>query len=390
MGEKKIGRIIVTGLLVLGVSASVVLGAASFSSQSEQNDKVNKYISDQLERQAEEQIQENTYEEDGFKVGEQYEIRSTKNISDAYISGDVSALSEEEKKTYDMAVEVIDKEITDDMSLYEKEVAIYEWMFNNIKTTAGGMISLPTSGGDTYTPYGVLTGKKAVCVGYATTFRMFMQMLGIECHVVHNSYHSWNLVKLDDGEWYHTDVYSDVSSNAMYQNFNMSDSVARNGHDWDGSALPAAEGVKYSYAVQHNERLSDIYDIPVKVKEKLDEGAQIMIFSFGKKLSDEELAKVNLMYTKINEAFYACGLYNGKDISATWYPDENGSYILGIFVCSYSQATAGVDDEEGRKIVDKVSETFGVWLDGGSDSGYTGDTGYYEENVTTEYMDAVG
>ena len=25
-----------------------------------------------------------------------------------------------------------------------------------------------------------------------------MQMLGLECHIVHNEYHSWDLVKLDD------------------------------------------------------------------------------------------------------------------------------------------------------------------------------------------------
>ena len=56
---------------------------------------------------------------------------------------------------------------------------------------------------------GVLKYHNAVCVGYATTFRMFMQMMGIECKVEHNTekFHSWDVVKID-GDWYITDIYS--------------------------------------------------------------------------------------------------------------------------------------------------------------------------------------
>lgn len=127
-------------------------------------------------------------------------------------------------------------------------------------------MALPTTGGDSDNPYGVLKNKKAVCVGYATTFRMFMQMLNIECMVVHDSGlgHSWDLVKLDN-EWYHTDIYMDAD-NANYNNFNMNDAVCSEGHDWNQSFFPAATGVKYSYAYQNKEDLNDVYKIPAKLK----------------------------------------------------------------------------------------------------------------------------
>lgn len=48
-----------------------------------------------------------------------------------------------------------------------------------------------------------------------------MQMMDIECKVVHTTdrIHSWDEVKLD-GEWYHTDIYSDAGS-PNYSHFNM-------------------------------------------------------------------------------------------------------------------------------------------------------------------------
>ena len=56
-----------------------------------------------------------------------------------------------------------------------------------------------------------------MCVGYATTFRMFMQMMDIECMVEHNTekYHSWDLVKID-GDWYQIDATWDDSNDNWY------------------------------------------------------------------------------------------------------------------------------------------------------------------------------
>ncbi len=112
-------------------------------------------------------------QENDVLIANEYEIKSTEQISDAYKTGNAQGLSDKDRATLDVASAVLDKVINDGMSDYEKEVGVY--------------------------PYGVLKYHNAVCVGYATTFRLFMQMMDSECMVVHNSerYHSWNLVKLD-------------------------------------------------------------------------------------------------------------------------------------------------------------------------------------------------
>lgn len=57
---------------------------------------------------------------------------------------------------------------------------------------------------------GVLEGKGAVCEGYARTFQLLLNTRGIDNIFVdgtsRNQNHAWNLVQLDDGEWYWYDL----------------------------------------------------------------------------------------------------------------------------------------------------------------------------------------
>ena len=155
---------------------------------------------------------EDVAQENDVSIGD-YVIKATTQISDAYKSGDSSKLSDKDKETLDMAKSVLDGIITDGMTDYEKELAVYRWMTSNIGFDENSLSVIPESEtGEVDNPYGVLKYRSAVCVGYATTFRLFMQMMNIDCMVVHDSYlsHSWDLVKLD-GKWYHTDIYADMS-----------------------------------------------------------------------------------------------------------------------------------------------------------------------------------
>ena len=148
-------------------------------------------------------MDEDVGQEDDVVIAEDYTILSTLPISDAYRSGDRSALTDKQKETLDMASEVLDQIITEGMDDYAKEEAVYLWMTKNLAADSGLLLVIPSTHADCDNPYGVLKFHNAVCVGYATTFRLFMQMLGIPCMVVHNSerYHSWDLVQLDGG-WY--------------------------------------------------------------------------------------------------------------------------------------------------------------------------------------------
>ena len=322
------------------------------------------FIDYMLERIAEEEKKENEYIEDGFKVGGEYEIRSTTHISDAYKSGDDSQLSEEDKETLKMAKEVLDEVVEDGMSDYEKEEAVYKWMVKNIGHGRGGVISRPGMDRSAFTPHDVLISKGAVCVGYATTFRLFMNMLGMDCRIVHNEYHSWDLVKLEDG-WYHVDVYSDAHG-VPYGNFNMTDQVARNGHNWDESALPEAKSVKYSPAVQNAVEVDGLMDIPAAMLEALDGKSTTLFYKFKQPLSDEDMGKADFLVNILDTVLSGGMLEDGGSyyFGAAWYPsDREDDYILGLLLESRdSEEETGIDMDspEAKEIIKQVAEVFGL------------------------------
>lgn len=361
MSEEKKKSSVWTKVLGVGVAACLIgnlgLGVYQVQSSSVSDKKVSKFIDKELKRQAEENKKENEYQEDGYKIDETYEIKSTKAISDAYISGDSSKLSKEDKTTLEMATKILEKITKDCETDYEKELAVYNWMYENIGGENGGSVSLPTASLDNYTPHGVLSGKDAVCVGYATTFRMFMQMMEIECHIVHNDYHSWDLVKLDDDQWYHVDIYSDVSSSSQYRNFNMSDGTARNvtGHEWPSSALPSAEGIKYSYPVQHAVAIKDLYSIPKQMKQAIKKKKSGLYYSFNDKITEEDMELANVLLDSMQTVLYGPKYEGNIDVMASWYDDGEGSYILGIFFSYYGPAE-DTDKEEDSKAEKKMKE----------------------------------
>ncbi len=328
------------------------------------NQKSSDFIDYILERIAEEEEKENEYIEDGYKVGGEYEIRSTTHISDAYKSGDDSQLSKEDKDTLKMAKDVLDEVIEDGMNDYEKEEAVYKWLVANIGHGRGGVISRPGMDRSAFTPYGVLTSRSAVCVGYATTFRLFMNMLGMDCHIVHNDYHSWDLVQLD-GDWYHVDVYSD-SHGVLYGNFNMTDEVARNGHNWDESALPEAKSVKYSPAVQNAVEVDGIMGVPAAMKDALDGKSNTLFYKFKKPLTEEEMKTADFLVNILDSVLSGGMLEEGDSyyFRASWYPsDREDDYILGLLLESRnSEEETGIDMDspEAKEIIKLVAEAFGL------------------------------
>lgn len=348
-------------LLVGGVGTSVGMNVMLMDQMNTQNAKVSQFIDDERARQAKEAEQESTYQEDGFKVMDQYEIRSTTNISDAYLKDDPSGLEGEDKETYDMAKAVLDQIIKDGMSDYEKELAIYDWMVENIGQGSGHTITMPGQNSQAFTPYEVLKSHSAVCVGYATTFRLLANMVGLDVHIVHNDYHSWDMVKLDDGEWYQLDIYSDVNG-AKYRNFNMTDEMARNGHEWDGSSLPEAKGTKYSYAVQNAVAVKDLFEVPAKVREAFNQKSSSLYFKFPKMLSDQELALADQMMSLMQQAMYSLPGADSRDLSAAWIPDGEDKYVLAIYINNYSESGSALGDavpEKVTQMTNKINELFG-------------------------------
>lgn len=350
------------GLLALCLVGSLGLNVYQAQAQQKYAAEMGAFIAEQKDRWAKAEEQENTYQEDGFKVAGEYEIRSTTHISDAYKSGDDSQLSAADKDTLKMAKDVLDEVLSDGMDNYEKELAVYQWMVANIGNDGSdGVIVRPGSGGSPFTPHDVLSSKNAVCVGYATTFRLFMNMLGMDCHIVHNDYHSWDLVELEPDQWYHVDVYSDAHG-AEFANFNMTDAICDMGHSWDGSALPVADSVKYSPAVQNSVEVDSLLDVPALFKKALDEKQGAVYYRFKTPLTEEEQPKADFLAALLENAMRAT--IEDAYFQAMWYPGEDGNDILGLLMERYDEdePEPGFDPSspEAKAVIRAIAEAFGL------------------------------
>lgn len=297
--------------------------------------------------------------EDDVVIADMYTIRSTTQISDAYLSGDTSQLSDRDKQTLDLAKSVLAATVTDGMSDYEKEKAVYLWLTTKLHNNTGLLTVIPTTDGGEDNPYGVLRNHSAVCVGYATTFRLLMQMQGIECKVVHSSdrIHSWDLVRLD-GDWYHVDCYMD-SDSGCYANFNMNDTLAANGHEWNTEFFPAAQGIRYSPAMMNLSTVKDIYAIPAFVKDMIDEREGVAGLRFEQKFDQSTEAAAALLVDRLSDALWNSE-YSFNTVNFNWTLDENGDYVLCIFVPQDTQQYDGeIDEETEEKINEAISDAFG-------------------------------
>ena len=344
-------KAVVAVVLTAGVVGSTTLSAFNLAT-------LKSYIATQNEDQNEETT------EDYVTIAEKYEIKPTTNISDAYKSGDTSKLTDREKETLDMAKDALkEMKIKDSMSDFEKEKAVYDWMTSSLQYDSGALTVIPSTQEDCDNPYGVLKYHNAVCVGYATTFRMFMQMMDIECMVEHNTekYHSWDLVKID-GDWYITDVYSD-QGNGNYAHFNMTDSMWGQEQNWDHDFFPAANSLKYNMAYQNKVTVDDVYDIPKALRKAMEDKKGAIMIAFNKEIKESNAEIANAIASSISDL-----LMNGnyKDMpnmlnSYNWVKDPDGdNYLFNVSMGSYNtnDNTQNLSDKELEKVNKAVQKAF--------------------------------
>lgn len=131
--------------------------------------------------------------------------------------------------------------------------------------------------------YHALYSRKAVCNGYAATFQLIMEELGIPCKIVANNEinHMWNCVCLE-GEWYHVDVTWDdalgeeermdyryflKSKTEFYGHGELPDYTAKKPYSTDGFKVEKKNGWK-----QEGESIFYYIDDKVVIGWLLDEG----------------------------------------------------------------------------------------------------------------------
>ncbi len=151
------------------------------------------------------------------------------------------------KKLYKELNIILNSIISDGMSELEKEQAVYKWLCENCEYDYRHYEIPNAAPRESYEPYGAIVEKKAICLGYATAFQLFMDVLDIECITVVGAAfssredHAWNMVKID-GEWYCVDTTWDESVEAKWFNYfnKSSEYFACTDHQWDYEAYPIA------------------------------------------------------------------------------------------------------------------------------------------------------
>lgn len=194
-------------------------------------------------------------------------LYDTAAILAAWTAGDKSTLEEIDRRILERAEEVLAECVTEGMTDFEKELALHDWIVDNghYDQTAHDPAT-PDGLPHSKDPYGILVEGYGICLGYATTFQLLMDLAGVECITVTGASgwsredHAWNLVKLE-GEWYGVDVtwddqtladpgaYSEEElSRRHHVYFNItSDELRSDNRQWDYDSVPEATAIRFRW-----------------------------------------------------------------------------------------------------------------------------------------------
>ena len=114
------------------------------------------------------------------------------------------------------------------MTPYQLELYIHDFIIDKCEYDTDVMSSdnVPADKASAFDPYGVMVKGVAVCEGYARTFQMLCNGVGIRCVIVigesEGELHMWNAVELDSDFYYVDTTWDDKDSNAFrYDYFNI-------------------------------------------------------------------------------------------------------------------------------------------------------------------------
>lgn len=236
------------------------------------------------------------------------------------------------KAEFDAKVDEI-AEQTAGMSKYESELFFHDW------------IALNTSYDDedeyvhNHDAFGAIMTGIAVCESYTRAMQALLNKKGIENYTVSGTSkgegHTWNVVKLDDGQWYQVDVtwddQGDRESDIFYAYFNITTEQMKKDHaipddadeNFPNYILFECNATKYWYYNQNPDRL-------VIVGENIDEA------DFIEKL--EKQFKENIIYARI----YAVGDNSTEEALGKLFDESSAGKILksrdyeGTYLPGYS------------------------------------------------------
>ncbi|MBC8062667.1 MAG: hypothetical protein H7Y18_18700 [Clostridiaceae bacterium] len=190
----------------------------------------------------------------GYVSGIQYSIvNNVAYIYFQYKGGSASFLTK--SSAVDTTVSsIVNKTITDNMSDYDKELALHDYLVNNVAYDYANLVK-NTIPEDSYTAYGALVKGVAVCEGYAEAMHKLLTLAGVDNYII-NGFgdgvaHQWNLVNIQGGI-YHLDATFDdpisTSGQVITHNyFNVNDVQISKNHTWNSADYPKSTAVVANY-----------------------------------------------------------------------------------------------------------------------------------------------
>lgn len=209
-----------------------------------------------------------------------------------------------EKKRQEIEIEaqrILNDIITTEMSEYDKTLAIYDWICENVKYEED---EKKNSDQDIY---GALILRKARCAGYAKAFSYLLEKVGIRSEVIsgesidinaNSVMHAWNVAWIDETPYYFDVTWDDHENQQnSYEWFGITASEFKkshfpsNGYEWEEDAIKTDA----NYYIK-NEMYIEYYSPSAIAKQIKKQGTMLTIkckdFITMKKtiaaLSDEE------------------------------------------------------------------------------------------------------
>ena len=264
------------------------------------------------------------------------------------------------KKAKEAIEEFKDEYITSDMSDFEKEIKIIEWLVENCTYEKGESWSRSTA-------YSCIVLGKAQCSGYADAFLQTAKLCGLDVRYVYNKTHAWNMIKLD-GDWYHVDVtWEDpIGSNAYgfgnlrNQYINLEDAQIKNissHRTWTPDSVKA-KGIKYGPDVVKN------YMETGKVDTSLGQSYHDKTQAYFDKIESDKNCGV-ITYTNVNDTANAIVSYLSGRIDNRM---DNYKFVLhygSAFPVGASNSYSRLKNVRSQMetiINKKINEKYGVAL----------------------------
>lgn len=234
--------------------------------------------------------------------------------------------------------EIIASIITPDMTDLEKELAINQYLCDNIEYDEGALENARKNNFeyvddefiDSFTAYGALLNGKCVCAGYASAFKLLAEEAGMNAVVVTGILegslsHAWNKVMID-GEWQILDVTNNDNEYLFNALLNLPDYAGDRVLVEDRDYVIDTALKKYDSTQENNEyyRINERYfpyeEITAQLAAELDENGETVLRT-EYELNDE------MFYTITDGIFEQLG----EDI------DLYGFYWMGVIYLSLSE-----------------------------------------------------